>query len=93
MNQPKLTVELGYRCPRGLSGPPAVTQSKKLKYKKTLLLRCIHQFSQIKLKIWTICAFRVLNPRQLSLAKQSNLKELIRDAQNYLKKLKTKGMV
>ena len=24
-NQPKSTVELGYMCPRGLSGPPAVT--------------------------------------------------------------------
>ena len=23
-NQPKLTVELGYMCPRGLTGPPAV---------------------------------------------------------------------
>ena len=23
-NQPKSTVELGYMCPRGLSGPPAV---------------------------------------------------------------------
>ena len=24
-NQPKSTVKLGYMCPRGLSGPPAVT--------------------------------------------------------------------
>ena len=24
-NQPKSTVELGYMCPRGLIGPPAVT--------------------------------------------------------------------
>ena len=24
-NQPKSTVELGYMCPRGLTGPPAVT--------------------------------------------------------------------
>ena len=24
-NQPKSTVELGYMCPRGLLGPPAVT--------------------------------------------------------------------
>ena len=43
-NQPKSTVELGYMCPRGLSGPPAVTLTKKLKYKKRLLLRCIHHF-------------------------------------------------
>ena len=33
-NQPKSTVELGYMCPRGLTGPPAVTLTKKLKYKK-----------------------------------------------------------
>ena len=32
-NQPKSTVTLGYMCPRGLSGPPAVTLTKKLKYK------------------------------------------------------------
>ena len=30
--------------------------------------------NRIKLTIWTICAFRVLNPRQWSLAKQSSLK-------------------
>ena len=29
-NQPKSTVELGYMCPRGLTGPPAVTLSKWL---------------------------------------------------------------
>ena len=27
-NQPKSTVELGYMCPRGLLGPPAVTLAK-----------------------------------------------------------------
>ena len=27
-NQPKSTVELGYMCPRGLTGPPAVTLAK-----------------------------------------------------------------
>ena len=43
-NQPKSTVELGYMCPRGLSGPPAVTLTKQLKYKKRLLLSCIHHF-------------------------------------------------
>ena len=43
-NQPKSIVELGYMCPRGLSGPPAVTLTKKLKYEKRLLLRCIHHF-------------------------------------------------
>ena len=28
-NQPKSTVELGYMCPRGLLGPPAVTLTNK----------------------------------------------------------------
>ena len=27
-NQPKSTVELGYMCPRGLTGPPAVPLTK-----------------------------------------------------------------
>ena len=31
-NQPKSNVELGYMCPRGLLGPPAVTLTKELKY-------------------------------------------------------------
>ena len=43
-NQPKSTVELGYMCPRGLTGPPAAALTKWLKYKKRLLLRCIHHF-------------------------------------------------
>ena len=43
-NQPKSTGELGYMCPREISGPPAVTIIKKLKYKKRLLVRCIHHF-------------------------------------------------
>ena len=30
--------------------------------------------SRIKLTTWTICAFRVLNPRQWSFAKRSKLK-------------------
>ena len=28
MNQLKSTVQLGYMCPRGLTGPPAVTLTK-----------------------------------------------------------------
>ena len=43
-NKPKSTEEYGYMCPRGLDGPPAVTLTKKLIYKKRLLLRCIHHF-------------------------------------------------
>ena len=40
-NQPKSTIELGYMCPGGLSGPPAVTLIKYLKYKKKLPLKRI----------------------------------------------------
>ena len=29
-NQPKSTVELGYMCPRGLSGPPAVSDTHQV---------------------------------------------------------------
>ena len=36
-NQPKSAVELGYMCPRGLSGPPVVTLIKKLKYIETFI--------------------------------------------------------
>ena len=43
-NQPKSIVELGYMCPRGPTGPPAVTLTRYLKYKKKLLLRCKHHF-------------------------------------------------
>ena len=38
-------------------------------FKKRLLLRCLHHFNRFKLTTWTICAFRVLNPLQWSLAK------------------------
>ena len=31
----KSTVELDYMCPRGLSGPPSVTPTKKFRYKMT----------------------------------------------------------
>ena len=31
-------------CPRRLLCPPAVTLTKKLKYEKRLLLRCMHHF-------------------------------------------------
>ena len=46
------TVEFGYMCPRGLTGQPAVTLTKLLKYKTILLLRCIHHF-KIGFKIMT----------------------------------------
>ena len=33
-NQPKSTVELGYMCPRGLTGPPAVTLTSSWNIKR-----------------------------------------------------------
>ena len=38
-NQPKSTVELGYMCPRGLSGPPANHSGEVIKmwYQKYLV--------------------------------------------------------
>ena len=44
-------------------------------YKKRLLLRCIHHFKSDLIYSMTICAFRVLNPHQRSLAKQSNIQQ------------------
>ena len=46
-NQPKWIVELGHMCPQGLTGPPAVTSTKKLKYKKILLLIVYTIFNRI----------------------------------------------
>ena len=63
------------------------------KYKKRLLLRCIHHFNRIELTTWTICAFRVLNPHQWSLAKKWNLKSCKVMTQKDINKLKPKGMV
>ena len=42
--------------------------------KKDFYLDVYTILNRIQLTIWTICAFRVLNPRQWSLAKQSNSK-------------------
>ena len=47
----------------------------------------------LKLTIWTICAFRVLNPRQRSLAKQCNLKSWKVMTKRCQNKLEPKGMV
>ena len=50
-------------------------------------------FNRNKLTIWTICAFRVLNPRQWSLAKQCNFKSWKVMTKRRQNKLKPKGMV
>ena len=36
-NQPKSTVELGYMCPRGLTGPPAVTSNYMYHFKSNYM--------------------------------------------------------
>ena len=73
-NQPKSTVELGYMCLRGLSGPPAVTITKKLKYVKKLLLRCIHHFISDLINNMDHMRISGTDPRQWFLAKQSSFK-------------------
>ena len=35
----KSIIEFAYMCPQGLPGPPEVTLTKKMKYKKNILLR------------------------------------------------------
>ena len=52
-------------------------------------MHIVYTLKRIKLTTWTICAFRVLNPRQWSLAKQSSLKSWS-DAQNVPKQTKAK---
>ena len=63
-NQPKSTVELGYMCPRGLLGPPAVTTHQVVEIQKETSTEMYTPFSIGLNLIWTICAFRVMNPRQ-----------------------------
>ena len=50
-------------------------------------------FNLIELTTWTICAFRVLNPRQWSWAKQVVKKSWKVMTKKCLNKLKSKGMV
>ena len=50
-------------------------------------------FNRIKLTIWTICAFRVMNPNQWSLAKQISIKSWKVKPKTCQNKLKPKGMV
>ena len=52
--------------PRDLSGPSTVklTKHNKLKFKKRLVLRFVHDLESDLINNVDICAFRVLNPRQ-----------------------------
>ena len=58
-------------CPRGLFGPPVATLTKKLKYYKRLLLRCIHHFKSDLINNTDHMRISGTEPRQGSLAKQS----------------------
>ena len=44
------------------------------KYKNDFYEDVYTILNRIQLTVWTICAFRVMNPRQWSLAKESSLK-------------------
>ena len=79
-NQPKSTVELGYMCPRGLSGPPAVTLTKKLKYKKRLLLRCIHHFKSDLINNMDHMRISGTEPSSVILSQTMKFKRLKSDA-------------
>ena len=81
-------------CPQRLSGPPAGILPKWvkwLKYKKRS--RYIHHFKSDSINnlIWTICAFRVQNPHQWFLAKQSSLKSWKEMSQKYQRSWNQKG--
>ena len=79
-NQPKSTVELGYMCPRGLSGPPAVTLTKKLKYKKRFLLRCIHHFKSNLINNMDHMRISGTEPSSVILSQTMKFKRLKSDA-------------
>ena len=72
MNQPKSTVELIFMCPRGLFGPPAVTLTKKLKFKKRLLLRCIHHFKSDPINIMDHMRISGTQPSSVILSQMSD---------------------
>ena len=92
-NQQRPTVELGYMCPRGLTGPPAVTLTKKLKYKKRLLLRFIHHFKSDLINNMDHMRISDNEPSSVILCQTKwfqKLRMLTRKCKN---KLKPKGMV
>ena len=89
-NQPKSTVELGCMCPRELTDPPAVTLTTQLKYKKRLLLRCIHHF--ISDLIYNMDHMRIsgTKPSSVILCQTKQFKNLKSDAQKVPKGAKAK---
>ena len=64
-NQPKSTVELGFMCRRGLSGPLAVTPPSSWNIKRDFYWDVCTILNRIKLTVCTICAFRVPNPEHV----------------------------
>ena len=65
-NQPKLTVELGYMCPRRLWSTSRDTHRVVEVWIETSTKRYTMYIisNRIWITIWAICAFRVLNPHQ-----------------------------
>ena len=79
-NQPKSTVELGYMYPRGLSSPPAVKLTKKLKYKKRLLLKYLRRFKLYLINIMDHMRISGTGPSSVILSQTKYFKILIIDA-------------
>ena len=92
-NQPKSTLELGYMCPRGLSGPPSVTLTKYLKYKKRLLLSCIHHFKSDLIYMMDHMRISGTEPSSVILSQKCIFKNWKEMSQTYQNRLKLKGMV
>ena len=92
-NRPKSTVELGHISPRGLLGQQAVTLTTYLKYKKRLLLRCIHHFKSDLINNMDHMHISGTEASSVILSQTYYFKKLKSDAQKFLNKLKPKGMV
>ena len=72
-NQSKSTVELSFICPRGTLWSTSSDTHQVAEIYRGFYLDVNTILNRIQSTIWIICAFRVLNPHQWSLTKQSNL--------------------
>ena len=87
-NQPKSTVELGYMALRDSLVHQQWHPQSSWKSNRDFYQDVYTSFNRIKLTIWTICTFRVLNPHQWSTLK--SWKVMTKKCQN---KLRPKWMV
>ena len=77
-------------CPRGLSGPPAVTLTKWLKYEKRLLPRCLHHFKSDLIYNMDHMRISGTEPSSVILTQTKKFKKLKTDAQNLPKQAEAK---